>query len=1016
MVSTRSHLCVLALLWALPTAAHAQASADSLQVPVGALRVLGIPVDANRPLAMLRAIRLLHSLPNRGELSEPISDFYRLLDDLDRLEREFSRTGARGIALAMTAANSGDRDALRDTLEALGLRLREQRQVFAVETETGKTATERRQQLVKGGIDPSTIQTRLNAGETVHVAPPVVELPLPLPFESWTPDVLAGRMTPTLLFNALIRSRDASLLFYGVQTMSADTRAYLVKTPGMVQWLHEHAPMVAAFGSAFRVGPDGRALMPGGAEAQDLWESLADEKLDRPDRFARALFGRDGGRLAYFADTLWTLDEAHTRFALGLWMGDRRLRHERFAALYQAFAQIEPAWSITDAPFNRPSYDVALLLSNLRLTDTGLLAGPAYRKLWERAASGIELPDAEDRQMRELADDGVADAAFLAGLIVAKYTRDRRVIVERIDAGQRIFGDAADAEMQDVFIALRAYGRFPAVTLALERLGIRKPAVYVQAARSVAALEGGDPGSLVPLLAQFQGAMALLARAARTAAMPPPALERLATSLIAVPLDNEHYRGGIAGWVRTQLVPALEQRAASSTLEERLLDVLVDRFVTDGGPFSWEGQHFVVDAEPPRRELRTVRERQKGNTLDALLAVYAHVDALAGPALTLDALKSRAAMLRGDVAKLSPARPWPDAPEAAPVVAKVVERVIKELTAIRKPADVSKAPRIVRPLVDALDYLLGETLVALAYASALGDTGRGPAAAVDISHRHVFGLTSGVPDARRLAPWQRPERGSAVAAGDAVTGSVMGIDVALSRTRLRRLTADALAESPRLNANDSETMTRTVALLNPRHLDDAQAREIAQALQRGRGRVEQAAPDAQALDRLAADARMDPPRRGLLEWTSRHRPASVNQMFSLAELFRLGGGKPSAVDPWGTSHDAVTGCLCIRFPDDTAWELTIGRRDTGQLGARVAELNLRIAAMLADLGVPATLFPAVMALATQDYINTVPVMYPDDWAALAGGASALTRERVEDYVSAVVASGPVRVVEETGPR
>jgi hypothetical protein len=657
-----------------------------------------------------------------------------------------------------------------------------------------------------------------------------------------------------------------------------------------------------------------------------------------------------------------------------------------------------------------------LLLSNLRLTDDGLLAGPTFRKLWEHASTGIDLPDPGDRQMREPAEGGVADAAFLAGLIAGRYARDRRLIIDRIDTGQRIFRDAADAEMQDVFVALRAYGRFPAAVLALERLGIRKPAVYVQVARSVAALEATDSGSVVPLLAQFQGSMALLERVARTGAVRPPVLDRLVTALITVSLDNDHYRGGIAAWLRTQLIPALEQAPAAHTVEERVLDALVDRYVIAGAPFSWEGQDFVVSADRPRRDLRAIRERQQANSLDLLLAVYADLDALAGPALTLDVVKSRTTMLRTDAAKLSPARPWPDLPDAVPVVAKVVERVVKDLTAIRKESDVGRASRMVRPLVDTLDYLLGETLVALAYAAALGDTGRGPAAAVDISHRHVFGLTSIAGDARRLAPWQRPERGSAVTAGDAVKGSVMGIDLALSRTRLRRLAADALPESPRLNANDRATMTDTVALLNPRDLDDAGAKQIAEALQRGHARVEDAATDPQLLERLAVEVRMDALRRGLLEWTARHVPTSVKGLFSLAELFRLGGGTPAAIEQWGTSHEAITGCLCVRFPDDTAWQLAIGRADTGQLGSRVGDLNLRAAALLADFGVPATLFPAVMALATQDYIDSIPLLYPDDWAALAGRVSALTRERVEDYVSAVVASGPVRAVEEAGAR
>ena len=57
-----------------------------------------------------------------------------------------------------------------------------------------------------------------------------------------------------------------------------------------------------------------------------------------------------------------------------------------------------------------------------------------------------------------------------------------------------------------------------------------------------------------------------------------------------------------------------------------------------------------------------------------------------------------------------------------------------------------------------------------------------------------------------------------------------------------------------------------------------------------------------------------------------------------------------------------------------------------------------------------------MALATQDYIDSVPLVHRDDWAAIAGRAAAIGRERIEDYVSAVVASGPVRAVETAGGR
>ena len=643
MLFTRARLLTLVWLCVLPAISQAQTPDDTLQVPVGTLKVLGVPTKTSRPFAMLRAIRSCTHRRDVDPIPQPIADFERLLDGLERLDRELKRSGTRGMSLAM-ASSAAERDAFRGALDTLGLRVRESRRVYSVDVESGTTGASLRALLLNAGIDASDIQKRLNAGETVHIAPATIGLPLPLPVDRWAADVLDTKISSDALFNAIIRSREASLLYYGVQTMTSDTRAYLAKSPELVQWLYGRSSIVAAFGAAFRVGADGRVQVPGGAEAEDLWEDLADEKVAQPARFARGLFDRDAGRLAYFADTLWTLDEAHSRFALGLWISDQKLRKERFRALYDVFAQTDSTWSIADVPFTRPSFDAALLLSNLQLNDGGLVA-PAYRRLWERGVSGIDIPDSNDRQMREPAEDGIADAAFLAGLLVGKLPRDRQLIIERVAFGQRNFATSGDAEMQDALVALRALGRFPAAMLALERIGIRQPALFARAARRALALEGVDPPAVIPLLAQFQGSLALLERLARTGAVSPPQLEQLVASLITVEFEDGRYRGGVAGWLRAHLFPALPPSSEPQTTEERLLDALVDR-VGVAAPFSWEGEDFVVDRERPRRELFALRQRQKGNALDTLLALYEHAAALAESTLTLEGVKSRATALK----------------------------------------------------------------------------------------------------------------------------------------------------------------------------------------------------------------------------------------------------------------------------------------------------------------------------------------------------------------------------------
>ena len=996
------------------TSAWAQVAADSLQVPAGALNVLEIP-EENRPFAMIRAVRVLYSQPRRDPVPRPVAEFERLLNGLDRIRREMARTSTRTITLQMTAT-SESRDVLRAVLDAVGLRLREQRGTFTVEPLTSESDVDRRRLLLHAAIDGDAIARRLNQGETVSVGTPAIELPLPLPLETWATEVFEATIQPDTLFNAIIRSREASLLYYGTQAMTTETRAWLARTPGVLQWMRGRAGAVAGFGGAFRVAADGRVLVPGGAEAEDLWESLTEEKVTQPDRFARTLFGRESGRLAYFADALWTLDEPHVRFALGLWMRDPQMRRERFRALYSVFSQMDPAWSADELPFARPSYDGALLLSLLRLTDEGLLASPSYRKLWQRAVEGIELPAVDDRQLRDPAEDGIADAAWLAGLLVGKLPRERRVIIDRIAFGQRNFTDVADADLQQVLVAVRGYGRFPTAMLAVERAGVRQPAIFAAAARRAAALESVDLAAAVPLLAQFQGALALLERLARTGAVPQPALEQMVKSLIAIDFEDDRYRGRVAEWIRSQLAPALPPGRDSDGVDGRLLGALVDRLANPGARFSWEDQNVVLDTDRLRRDTRALREKQAANSLDTLLAVYDHTSALSGAPLTLADVKAHATGLAAAAARLSNARPWPDAPDAVPTVQKVVERTVKDLGGIRVEKDLARAPRIVRPLIDVLDYLLGETLVAFDYAASLGEAGRGLRSSVDISHRHVFGLATVGGNGGRLVPWRRPLRGGTGASGDAVTGSLLGIDLALSGTRLRRLTAEGLPQTPKLNGNDRETMTETVALLNPRAIDDAALEDIARGIDQGRQRVEKAIGGVESLEALAAEIRMSPSRRGLLAWSARHTSSAVLQLFSLGELFRLGGGQPGSIDPWGTAQDSLTGCWCVRFPDDSALDLAIGRADTGQLGVRLAELNLRVAVLLAELRVPATLFPHVMALATQDYVDSVPLVYGDDWAALAGRAWAISRERMEDYVAAVVASGPVRIVEEGGAR
>jgi hypothetical protein len=1002
---------VVALFVTAPVSA--QSGWFDLPVPTASLKHIDVTLDEGRSLAATRAIRILHASPREGELPPQLVEFELLLTDLDRVESESSRAGSRGLSLEM-AKNSTERDVLKDTLESMGLELRERRNAYSVEANRGGDAVKRRRRLDASGIDTAAIEKALNGGETIVPAPLIAVLPSPLPHAVWESAIFERRIPPRSLFSAIVRDRKASLLFYGLSSMAPETRAYLAKDRSLLQRLYrDSAGTVAAFGSSFRVSGDGRVVVPGSAEAIELWEAVADERLERIDQFASAIFARSGGRLAYFFDAIAHLDAPHQRFALGLWIRDRGVRLDRFRALYRAFTDVEPPWVASERPFSRPLNDPATLLGLVAVGQGGEPAAPNYRRFWDRALAGVEVPGAGSRELRDIAEDGVVDGAWLAEHVLQGLAPERQTRLGCFAFGQRVFASAPEEEREDVLVAIRACARFPGLVMTLERAGARRPATYAVAARRALEIERvGDATEAVPSLAQFQGALVLLERMSRTGSVSASAIDELVSSLCVLSATTGRYDGALAAWFETTLFPALPPPSGTGDrpLETNLLRALADR-AEASAPFEWEGGQYVPDITGASvRDLLATRAKQGGNSLDAVLAFSRALAPLRQNGLTLGALKGQSAALKAAGGRLIVARPWPDIPDDVPDVKKIVDRAVRDLDRIGKLADVSKVPRIVAPLAGLVDYLLGETIVALAYAPHLGDPRDLLGPETEQSHRHNFGITSkpGAPAVAGRA-WQRPTVDSVAKDGRALYGSLFGLDLTLSAKRLRRLALDGIPRPPRLNSNDSAALVDTLALINPRVLTGDDLASITQSIARGREQV-QAATDTASLDTLAARVSMSEGRRELLAWTLQQEPARVATLFSTSEMFWLGlnDRRLDRLDFWGTSFEPQSGCYCLRFPTAGTWDRVAGRLGGRLLGTAVPDLTLRVAEHLAALKVPVSLLPGVMTMATQDFIDSATPAYDDDWLGIVGHAGQVPQEAVQDYVAALVAAGPVR--------
>jgi hypothetical protein len=795
-----------------------------------------------------------------------------------------------------------------------------------------------------------------SAGPTAHGAR-VDLVPMPLTALMWSQSVFHRAIAPGELFAAVMSDEAAALLAYGLAALDDETLQFFEDHPAVIARLYEHdAAVFGAFSEHLHIR-NGRVVVPGSDTAVPLWEAILNEKATQPARFAIELFAKRDGRIAYLYDTIGHLDPGRAAFALGLWIEDPAERIIRFKALASATASAFREWDATRYPFARPTHDLVSMLSRARVGAGGAPGFPASRAVWARAfeaapRGGEETPDVVATSRRGWGPGAIEtiDAAWLAETIVSGGSRSRPERIDQFAFGERVFAAADDAALPDVVMAIRAFPRFRMLMLTLERIGVSRPSVYAALAKQAQRLSGIGPERGRTALAQFQGATALVARLVHVRTIDVATAETLLVTLAAVPLDRDgRYAGGVAQWLDQRLHPVLAPR---SGMEATLVDALAGvpgTVVPD--LISWEGQQYRLDlVGPEAQRLRRIRERQIGTSIDAALDLYAAA--------------------RGEFAR-------------------------------------GLASQSAELIVERADVALGEALLAMSYAVDLGDSQSKPGLAISIARRHDFGLARTDDEDRIRAAWALPRQMMKAGVPWHVEGAALGLDIALAPLTLRRIHAAPLARAPAISSTERETFAASVALLNPFALLDGARDSIADAVARGERRVEAAACGDEDVNALASEIRMDGRRVRALTWTIAHDPARARSFFSMIELLYLGGGGSIESGPWGMSALGTTGCLCTEIATPGAWAALAGRPSIGLLAAAVADVNLRVAVVLHELGLPAALARAVLEIAVREFVDDVKPSDIDDWLTLVRTAQDIPRERIEDYVAIATAGGPL---------
>ena len=805
------------------------------------------------------------------------------------------------------------------------------------------------------GQDPNERSARAKL-QALYAAPdPNVRQTVPLPLDPavWRDTILMRQVPDAALVAAILSDRSTALLYHGLAALDDETLAALGADRDTLEALRRHPGAFATFGRALRIHA-GRIVVPGGADAEPLWQELVGVEPTRTGAFVRRLFSSDSGRLAYFFDALGALDAAHQRFATGRTLPEAS-RLERMRALLDVFEQTAPEWHPEERPFARPVFDPSITLSLVNVTSAGDLAPPFRRRMWSVVFRGDES-DTETFSPVTTGDLGNDEdsVAVDAAWIVSRVHRARPAVgrrrLETILFAQRISGAGEDRDAQeaDVASALRGYISFPALQMTLERIGDSSPVVLSKAASRAQGLDDvRDEAVRKSSTTLFQSTIGILGRIAVNHGLPQEDVTALVTSLLAIDTRADGYGGRFDVWFRQTLVPAL--RSASDDdpdpIEGRVVATMAGPAALTKLPIvSWEGRDYRVDpAYAEARRLRAIREKQGGLPLDDALA-------LSDPAHAVEGKAARGARISADAA-------------------------------------------------------LGGALTSLLYAAYLGDPDGMALSGDNVALRHELS-----PPAQPQLGWRLPAEVFGGRTGWHVSGSLLGLDAALARLSLRRLDGDTMPTESKTTATLRQTTALTAALVNTYALTDAARDEIAAALGRGRARLAALTADRADVERLAREAGLSEWRREALAWTMTQDPGRAASALSLVELFWLGAPRQTAaapLDPWGASVQPLTGCTCLRMPRAQPWENLAGRPAQGLLATRAADVSLLVAEALASRKLPASLAPGIVGLAMQDALEQARPAYFDDWSGFTSAVIGLPADRMDDYIAALTANGPL---------
>jgi tetratricopeptide (TPR) repeat protein len=275
------------------------------------------------------------------------------------------------VLVTLSLTDKDDRRRTEKALGLLGMKLHISKGTLELDRGEKKDQAERQETVSALAIDEVGLQEALKAGKPYSLEITNEWVPVYPNEKVWRDAFYPNESDLAGIATAMLRLPKMARLYVGFSYLDRKVASELLSAVNLTTLEQRYADLVYAYSAALAI-EGGRAVVPGGPNAEAIWARLAGASPAQPGTFFRSLLEQNNGKLLAFFFALSQLDRQHQEFFTA--------NQSRTSQFYRFFVESEEARRKVSAL----AYDSAFVpfLRSVPLDSAGHVDFPGSAEVW----------------------------------------------------------------------------------------------------------------------------------------------------------------------------------------------------------------------------------------------------------------------------------------------------------------------------------------------------------------------------------------------------------------------------------------------------------------------------------------------------------------------------------------------------------------------------------------------------------------------------------------------------------